>query len=206
MSSLCFLRRDRVISQRASTDLKEHGQGGDPPSFPDGGIQTSGVVWIVTEDLHLNIGGGEKQREVQLRRWWTNARWINVPVGRRPTSRGYFIPFRLCSDPSDVALQCPQWKVMVPTRNLELSPPPLTKKSPSTRRATRTHTWQRQQERQTTFFTDVCRRESSPTAGWRAFLRNSWNSLWIYRWKKYFSLKWTIETHHANVAMEMSPR
>lgn len=51
-----------MISQRASTDLKEHGQGGDPPSFPDGGIQTSGVVWIVTEDLHLNIGGGETTR------------------------------------------------------------------------------------------------------------------------------------------------
>lgn len=52
------------------------------------------------------------------------------------TSRGYLIPFRLCSDPSDVALQRPQWKATLPTRNLELSPPPLTKNSPSTLMAT----------------------------------------------------------------------
>lgn len=43
------------------------------------------------------------------------------------TSSGYVLPFRLCSEPSDVVLQWPQWKVIRPTRNLELSPPPLTK-------------------------------------------------------------------------------
>lgn len=56
------------------------------------------------------------------------------------TSRGYFIPFRLCSEPSDVALQRPQWKVILATRNLELSPPPLTKNSPSTLMDTKTNT------------------------------------------------------------------
>lgn len=66
---------------------------------------------------------------------WSN--WTDVMYFC--TSRGYLIPFRLCSDPSDVALQRPQWKVILPTRNLELSPPPLTKNSPSTLMATKTH-------------------------------------------------------------------
>lgn len=42
------------------------------------------------------------------------------------TSRGALTPSRLCSDPSDEALQRPQWKVMRPTLNLDLRPPPLT--------------------------------------------------------------------------------
>lgn len=43
------------------------------------------------------------------------------------TSRGNLLPFRLCSEPSAVALHRPQWNVILPTLNLDLSPPPLMK-------------------------------------------------------------------------------
>lgn len=36
-----------------STYFKEHRQGGDPSSFPNGFIQTQGIIWIKTVDLHL---------------------------------------------------------------------------------------------------------------------------------------------------------
>lgn len=79
------------------------------------------------------------------------------------TSRGYFIPFRLCSDPSDVALQRPQWKEMVPTRNLEVSPPPLTKNSPSTRMDTKTHTHNKNDELH--WRLSDCQRRTFPITG-----------------------------------------
>lgn len=41
------------------------------------------------------------------------------------TSKGYLTPSRLCSEPSEEALQRPQWKVMRPTLNFDLRPPPL---------------------------------------------------------------------------------
>lgn len=38
----------------SSAYFKEHGQGSDSASFPDGIVQTLEVIWIVAVDLHLN--------------------------------------------------------------------------------------------------------------------------------------------------------
>lgn len=52
------------------------------------------------------------------------------------TSRGNLMPLRLCSEPSEVELQRPQWKVILPTLNVDRRPPPLMKKYPCTSMAT----------------------------------------------------------------------
>ena len=126
---------DREAQIKRPIYLEEHRQHSDPPSIADGLIQSLEVIWIVTVDLHLNESN--KQVGYLKAKFMTMDRLMCCVFC---TSRGYFIPFRLCSDPSDVTLQRPQWKVILATRNLELRPPPLTKNSPSTLMATKTHT------------------------------------------------------------------
>lgn len=72
-------------------------------------------------------------RNNRLQTWFVNIRHVRDSwaqhmsrIRRCLTSRGYLTPSRLCSDPSDEALQRPQWKVMRPTLNFDLRPPPLT--------------------------------------------------------------------------------
>lgn len=77
------------------------------------------------------------RRLVKFQAPWLLARLVAHCDGQC-TSSGNLIPFKLCSEPSNVALQRPQWKVILPTRKRELRPPPLTKKSPSTLMATGT--------------------------------------------------------------------
>lgn len=69
------------------------------------------------------------------------------------TSSGYLTPSKLCSEPSEEALQRPQWKVMRPTLNFAHRPPPLTKKSPFTFTATESRSDTRQYKRDTDFCT-----------------------------------------------------
>lgn len=56
------------------TYVKEHSQGGDPPSFPDSIVQTLEIIWIVTVDLHLNESQ-ETGRLSELRLHWQTDVW-----------------------------------------------------------------------------------------------------------------------------------
>lgn len=142
------MRRNRPIPDNEtyinrSTYLKKHGQHGDPPSVADGLVEILEVVRVVTVDLHLNESNKEESYlKETFRANVITEKYVCQRIKQCVfcTSRGYFIPFRLCSDPSDVALQRPQWKLILSTRNLELRPPPLTKKSPSTLMVTKAHT------------------------------------------------------------------
>lgn len=100
------------------THLEEHSEGRDPPAALDAVVQRAEARRLVAVDLHL--------REQPTQPLAVGLASAAPPSGAVPlTSSGYLTPSRLCSEPSEEALQRPQWKVMRPTLNLDARPPPL---------------------------------------------------------------------------------
>lgn len=76
------------------------------------------MVWLVGNEMNALPCYPQSYRE-------PDSLWFIRVV--KFTSRGKLLPLRLCSEPSAVALHRPQWNVILPTLNLDLSPPPLMK-------------------------------------------------------------------------------